>query len=799
MNNPHFLVLFHQVNYALAASMTRDLVHAGFAFSLLCEDDLGPGETLSDRIRADHRPLLILISDNFLRTSSCVHGLLPILKDRDGLPIQIIVLADGMTEPDKTPVTTRLDRVGQILQYINHWQDRYLKLRRQQAERPTITAEQETELRWTRQIAFEIGDLIEYFRESNTYSWEAFCANQYEVFFRKSGNISLHQEFKDRLPYMEDDRELEDRLRDDQPLGGPAPEGTSFNGDQESVATSVEPGVPEQDGPEKDLLSKLIAYKNGLGSENDSPEEPLSLESPSDEDDGADDWDDDDDQEDGPLDRYAIAGHATAGIVPLHTRDVAGLRKLLEADPENNLVRLELAALLAQDEEHFNETTTLLEDVLRQDPQNARAFLLLGRLSREYREFKLARRYFEKALENDPELGEAQLDLARLLVDEHGHGPDSLELLVQARKTLPGDAGLWELLAEAYVEDDQPRKAVKALKKVLKLMPQRTDLKVRIAELYQSLGEKDKALRYASSEPVPPTPPVAPSVPHVPKEDSTPRIPVDTSAEEKRTAVPEGGERRTVLITGATSGIGRATARLFAAKGYRLILTGRREDRLSALQAELEQRYHATIFPMAFDIRQEAVTRQLIRALPREWSTIDVLVNNAGLAKGLAPIHEGKVEDWDTMIDTNIKGLLYMTRAVVPGMVTRGTGHVINVCSTAGKETYPKGNVYCATKFAVDALTQSMRQDLVPFNIRVGQVSPGHVEETEFALNRFDGDKERARIYEDFNPLKASDVAEAIWFMVSQPAHVNIQDILLMGTQQAGNRQIERSGRIFDL
>lgn len=794
MNNPHFLVLFHQVNYALAASMTRDLVHAGFAFTLLCDDDMGPGETLADRIRADHRPLLLLVSDNFLRTSNCVHGLLPILKQRDGLPIQIIVLADGMTEPDKTPVPTKLDRVGQILQYINHWQDKYLKLRRQQAENPAISAEQETELRWTRQVAFEIGDLIEFFRESNTYSWESFCANQYEVFFRKSGNISQHQEFKDRLPYLEDDRDLEDRLREEQPLGGPAPEGSSFNGDHDSAPPSIEAGVPEPDGPEKDLLSKLIAYKNGLESESPTPLEAPAPESSQEEDD-SDDWEEEE------LDTNSLerSGVTLTGIVTLHPRDVTGLRKMLATDPDNNLVRLELAAMLSQDEEHFNETTTLLEEVLRQDPQNARAFLLLGRLSREYREFKLARRYFEKALENDPELGEAQFDLARLMIEEQGHGSASLELLVQARKNLPADVGLLELLADAFEHGDQNRKAIKALKKALKLDPERKDLKSRISVLYDALGEKDKSNRYSGFEPVAQHPSEELKGSGSPTWEFNPPLVVDPYKKYMLTASPQEGDRRTALITGATSGIGRATARLFASRGYRLILTGRREDRLSALQAELEQEYHATIFPLAFDIRQEAVTRQLIRALPREWSTIDVLINNAGLAKGLAPIHEGKVEDWDTMIDTNIKGLLYMTRAVVPGMVARGSGQIVNICSTAGKETYPKGNVYCATKFAVDALTQSMRQDLVPYNIRVGQVSPGHVEETEFALNRFDGDRDKARIYEDFNPLKASDVAEAIWFMVSQPAHVNIQDILLMGTQQAGNRQIERSGRIFDL
>jgi NADP-dependent 3-hydroxy acid dehydrogenase YdfG len=198
---------------------------------------------------------------------------------------------------------------------------------------------------------------------------------------------------------------------------------------------------------------------------------------------------------------------------------------------------------------------------------------------------------------------------------------------------------------------------------------------------------------------------------------------------------------------------------------------------------------------MVFDVRNPAEVRQAIDSLPEEWQAIDVLVNNAGKAKGLSPIHEGKLEHWEEMIDTNIKGLLYMTRVVAPGMVARESGHIINVGSIAGKEIYPNGNVYCASKAAVDALTTGMRLDLHKFNIRVSQVSPGHVEETEFALVRFDGDAERAQIYKDFQPLKASDVAEVIFFQATRPAHVNIQDVVLYGTQQASATVINRSGR----
>jgi NADP-dependent 3-hydroxy acid dehydrogenase YdfG len=181
--------------------------------------------------------------------------------------------------------------------------------------------------------------------------------------------------------------------------------------------------------------------------------------------------------------------------------------------------------------------------------------------------------------------------------------------------------------------------------------------------------------------------------------------------------------------------------------------------------------------------------------LPEGFNIVDILINNAGLAKGLAPIHEGQLDHWETMIDTNVKGLLYISRLISQGMVARKKGHIINISSTAGKEAYPNGNVYCATKFAVEALTRSMRFDLYQHGIRVSQVSPGHVEETEFALVRFDGDAERAQIYQDFQPLKASDVAEAIWFIASRPAHVNIQDVFMMSNQQASATHIDRSGR----
>lgn len=253
--------------------------------------------------------------------------------------------------------------------------------------------------------------------------------------------------------------------------------------------------------------------------------------------------------------------------------------------------------------------------------------------------------------------------------------------------------------------------------------------------------------------------------------------------------------RKIALITGATAGIGKATTSLFAKNGYDLILTGRRKKRLEEIRQKMKEKYGVKVKILSFDIRNLSSAKKALGGLEEHWINVDVLVNNAGLASGFEPIFEGNTKDWNTMIDTNIKGLLYMTRLISPRMVNRQKGHIINICSTAGHEVYPNGNVYCATKHAVDALTKSMRLDLHKHKVRVSQISPGAVEETEFAMVRFHGDKKKAKIYEDYQPLKSKDVAKVIYFVASQPKYVNIQDVLMMGSQQASSNYIDRSGR----
>jgi len=244
---------------------------------------------------------------------------------------------------------------------------------------------------------------------------------------------------------------------------------------------------------------------------------------------------------------------------------------------------------------------------------------------------------------------------------------------------------------------------------------------------------------------------------------------------------------RTAIVTGATAGIGKATARILAVNGYDVIITGRREQLLRQVGAEISERSGAQVLPLVFDVRDPAQVKKHLGMLEGKWSKIDVLVNNAGLASGLNRIHEGELEDWEKMIDTNIKGLLYVTRSITPGMVKRGSGHIINIGSIAGKEVYENGNVYCATKHAVDALNKGMRIDLVDYGIRVTAIHPGAAE-TEFSVVRFHGDREKAgKVYEGFTPLYEDDIAEAVLFAVTRPPHVNINELVIMATAQANS------------
>lgn len=251
--------------------------------------------------------------------------------------------------------------------------------------------------------------------------------------------------------------------------------------------------------------------------------------------------------------------------------------------------------------------------------------------------------------------------------------------------------------------------------------------------------------------------------------------------------------QKTVFITGASSGIGLACAYAFARQDARLIIAARRKERIDALAQELNRVHDTEVHTIQLDVRNQPAVEKAVRDLPANWKDIDILVNNAGLSRGLDKLHEGKLEDWEEMIDTNIKGLLYVSRAVIPGMVTRGRGTIVNIGSIAGHEVYQGGNVYCATKFAVDALTRGLRHDLVDTPIRVCTVDPGLVE-TEFSMVRFRGNEQRAKtVYQNLSPLTGADVADAVLYCATRPPHVQIAEMIILPTNQASATLVHRT------
>lgn len=477
-----------------------------------------------------------------------------------------------------------------------------------------------------------------------------------------------------------------------------------------------------------------------------------------------------------------------------------GLRLLetaVKSKPENKSYRMKLANALLEYRQDREATANELQAILNMDPTYFPALLKQAELAEDNGDFSKALELYVQVSHLKPKMRDLDYKIGLLL---QGHFPQEKEraarsfqkAIKQDKTNVDATYRYASLLAE--LKPDKTEKIEKLYKRCLKLSPDHPFASYDLALLFYRQESWKKAAKYylkaAGINPELRTPQNDEAFGIGPNGE-LPEF--QTKPEEKVPAQPESSQ--VVCITGATSGIGKALAYRFAHAGFRLLLTGRRFDRLEQVKDDLEKTLNADIEILHFDVRDAAGAQLVFENLPEAWKNVDILINNAGLAKGLAPIHEGDTEHWNTMIDTNIKGLLQMTRMIAPHMVTRRKGHIVNISSIAGKEVYPNGNVYAATKHAVDALTRSMQLDLHKHHVRVSQVSPGHVEETEFALVRFDGDAEKARIYEDFRPLTAADVAEAVYFIVSQPPHVMIRDIVLTSTQQASAMVIDRSGR----
>ena len=805
-----------------AAKLKAAVEHLGYEVKLsVCGDD-----DLLQVLTEGKTHVCLLLNDGLLHSLECQLGLLDHYSElQQAGRITPILCSSRRQGPGNVEarVLTSLSRVSDVIRYMNYWQNAYLLARREPR-----SEQSETALADVRRVSREVGELLRKIREQQpvtVYELLDEADTLQTLLLERVGEPETQTLSEEEAAPSEES--VEDKVGVPLPLGSTGDEVPSSKLLQ-SASDSAEPeeqdpGRVESDPAQENAFSEPAAAEEREAEPIAQPESNDSL--------GAD----------GLIaatqpqvpKRKQLRKAIHEAFAELRAEDpteaIAFAGRGLVEDPDNNKLRYALALTLLEHgaDDQADEARYHLEQ-LAGSKYAALGAVVLGKLAFAERNYGSARRHFELAYELSPRVdSDLTYTLGALIQDEFPEERDlALDYLKQATKrdgTQTADA--WYRLGQFYAQEGQLKKAARCYKTARSLDRQHPFAAYDLAIVLLQRGKAGRAHRYfkeaiAVNPEVdteenraafkPPTPELEASgfgdfltlQAQQPSDTNSLLDEVEVSQESSQATPsplprqPQSERRLTVLITGASSGIGRATAREFAKHGHRLILTGRRVERLRALSAELNAQGQVDIRLLSFDVTNLKAANQVLGTLPQDWRDIDVLINNAGKAKGLDFIHEGSIEHWEEMIDTNVKGLLYMTRLVSPGMVQRGEGHIINVCSTAGHEVYPKGAVYCATKHAVDALTQGTRLDLHTHGIRVSQVSPAHVEETEFAAVRFDGDQDRAQqVYEGFQPLRSHDVAKAIYFIATQPDHVNVQDVLMLASQQANSTTIARTGR----
>lgn len=849
----HFTLCFHEADSVVATEIMETLNQVNIQSTLLPSNEPG-GEYLFERIKQGQDKIVLLLSNEFLKDSSCLHlGLDSIksLHNQDRL-LTIIIPSIQAVDGEIQQTPTKIERIGDIIKFINHWQEIYLNIRKQLRDKSINEAEQHIlhqELNLIRPISSEISEFLRFIKEKSIWYLEDLRNSSYQKIFEFIHKQEAHHALKDLIgsekftPILaenllfdntsDEDLETIDENMVLANIPGMNLLAQNGSGSEASVQVLISSEHPVSELDQEVSISEITEEKadETIQVEDKSNEQDFihqdeskhlkNFVDTSEEEEAAQVLDNQDSNlEEEEVDFEADADDLLAKFIEKENQKFEstyllqaidlferGLKEeafgLIETgikETQSGYAAIKWVDFLIEVNEQ-EEAYSFALDALKQDTFNEQLVYKIGQLELQKGMKEDAINRFEKVLSLDPAFKEVYYDLAVLIIEcRPNNKTRALKLLKNAIKFNPYHPDAHYRIGLLLIEQfKELKKGVKALKKTLKLDPKHPFANYDLAlhhfnqdhlalakQYYLSAVENNEEFK-------------------TPENDKAFGIEPEDDTQDANTAIMDevnqnlkDQTRGTVLITGATSGIGKATAYEFAAKNYRLILTGRRADRLESIQLDIQNQYQIPVETLVFDVRNYEEVQQALSNLDESWKPIDILVNNAGLARGLAKIYDGDIEHWDTMIDTNIKGVLHMSKIISKDMVKRGQGHIINVCSTAGKEVYQKGNVYCATKFAVDALTKAMRLDLYQDGIRVSQVSPAHVEETEFALVRFDQDADKAKIYEDFNPLTSRDVAETIYFIASRPAHVNIQDILVMGTQQAGSSHLDRSGRKYD-
>ncbi len=817
-------------NQTTAHRIAGDLSsHVSFVHVSVGKANEGP--VLADLLADTEGPAIILVSDDFLTNPNCMlRGHEIFGSNREVLPVFIRSHTYDELQDEVISTQTSLTNQREVMHYVNFWEDRYIKLRQPDEEMGNGEAFTKYK-RKIRETSIQVEALLHLIKDGWALTEAQFAANYYHQLFIFAERPKLWEEFKsfekaapmdlsgipglEMLGNAKQDEEVQNLAEQEgeytqvqgEVLGTPSPEKPSPPSETETPP----PPTPTKEPTSPMTANQDLTEQATSSNQTDLPgapasNEPTGLEmSPEEQ---ANVW----------IERawsMHDEGDAASGLELLN----AGR----DALPGHHKLHYHYALLLATATEDAAAARRETEALLVKNPNHPDALYLNGELHLTATNYQEARDNWEQLSDNEPFYPDLNYRLG-ILIAEH-FPKDYLEASAYLRRATkdknPNPDAFYRYALLLAGPADRQRKAIKVLREGLVLDPTHAYAQYELAVLLHKTGELDGAkIAFNTATTLNPAfnteanrkafaaaPLFASATPA--EEDALTALKQNIASLEAMiaerskapepapapAAPPKKGTGKTVLISGATSGIGRATARCLAAEGFRLVLLGRRKERLEELAAELAEAHETETLLIKLDVTNREDVSNLPNLFPEAWQTIDFLINNAGKAKGADPIHVGKLDHWDEMIDVNLKGLLYLTRAISPAMVERGAGMIVNVCSTAGKEVYPNGNVYCATKHAVDALTRAMRLDLVKHGIRVGQICPAMVEETEFSVVRYDGDTEKAKIYEDFQPLRSPDVAEAISFMITQPAHINILDMVLQGTQQASSTVVDRSGR----
>jgi len=867
---------FSQSNIAIAQDIAQELQSLGFVINPIVIDApevLNPLSILS----VSKHPIILLFSDNFLKSEKCMTGALKLLKYFN-IPSELQPLViDGVRmdeEFNAKSVTTRFDRISDVISYMNHWQEKYLSHEEALENGDDVDS---TQVERYKNISNSIGDVLSILRNSPYLRIEEERDIDFDTIKSNFGNpksliVKATKEehlSKEALSNLEEAQELLGNV--DQPEASLPAENLNPNYNTELYLQDLEEDdlalldkIAEERKREDSVLDEhsiedLLNMGNGIASntphKKKNGDSIKRIESEEGEEEEIDELEEgtrpylteemhdavEEEEEDNAIDMVDLeTGAADVENVDQTSTDfedefvqpqesyeneadpisvvhqliteykieecIEYLDEAIRKYPYNLDLQYNYAKILSQHKGNYLIASDYLENILNNDKRYTPAYYLLAEIAENHKDFLLAKSYYEKVISLQPDFPDVHFRVGRIIKEQFQEQDQlALKYFKRAFKKDPKNTEAKYDYAELLYKFGDTKKSIKILRSIMKEAPLFAEAPHQLAKIYLEQGDTAKssslfkhAIKLNPDLDTEKNTNLFDATSSLKNEDNDIFKQYDSNRKRQKDLSKRSRIDKTVLITGATSGIGRATAALFAKEGYRVIITGRRKSRLKEIKKHFERSLSANVKHLTFDIRDMDQVRKKLGTLEGAWSQVDILINNAGLALGFDAINEGEIEHWETMIDTNIKGLLYMTRAISPNMVKRKKGHIINVCSTAGKEVYPKGNVYSATKYAVDSLTKSMRLDLYKHNIRVGQICPAMVESTEFANVRFEGDKERAKIYEDFNPLTADDVAETLYFMATRPVHVNIQDIVLMGTQQANSTNVNKIGRIFD-